>query len=251
MTYHIDFSTRSCGVYFDHDEETGATKRHNADGSITAGKNTNRQAARLYGNSRTVRHKSNETMNKKHPALIVGYNKDTTRADNDFYATDPKSVEQAYPLLLQCGLGHKVWECACGKGHIAKVLKAKGHEVKCTDLIYYGYGEVQDFLFTQDKWDGDILTNPPFKLAREFVERALMLIDNGRRVFMFLKIQFLEGLARRELFNICPPVNVLVYSGRQFCAKDGDFSKPRVSMLTFAWFVFQKGYKGPTTIKWI
>lgn len=38
MTYHIDFGISSCGVYFDHDEETGATKRHNADGSITAGR---------------------------------------------------------------------------------------------------------------------------------------------------------------------------------------------------------------------
>lgn len=182
---------------------------------------------------------------------IVGYNQDAVRAGNDFYATDPKSIVSAYPLLRQCGLGHKVWECACGMGHISEVLKAKGHEVKSTDAIDYGYGEVQDFLFAKDKWDGDILTNPPFSLAQQFVERALMLIDNGRRVFMFLRVQFLESKARHELFKMCPPTHVLVYVERQQCAPNGDFTKAKGSTLCFAWFVFQKGYKGPTIINWI
>lgn len=41
-------------------------------------------------------------------------------------------------------------------------------------------------------WDGDILTNPPYKYAKEFIEHAMTIIPDGRKVFMFLKLQFLE-----------------------------------------------------------
>lgn len=37
-------------------------------------------------------------------------------------------------------------------------------------------------------WDGDILTNPPYKYAKEFIEHAMTIIPDGRKVFMFLKL---------------------------------------------------------------
>ena len=46
----------------------------------------------------------------------------------------------------------------------------------------------------------DILTNPPYKLAKEFVEHALEVVEDGYYVVMFLKLTFLEGKARKELF---------------------------------------------------
>jgi chromosomal replication initiation ATPase DnaA len=33
---------------------------------------------------------------------------------------------------------------------------------------------------------GDIITNPPYSKAQEFVEQALKMIDEGRKVAMFL-----------------------------------------------------------------
>lgn len=54
-------------------------------------------------------------------------------------------------------------------------------------------------------WDGDILTNPPYKYEKEFIEHAMTIIPDGRKVFMFLKLQFLEGKARGELFKKYPP----------------------------------------------
>ena len=51
---------------------------------------------------------------------------------------------------------------------------------------------------TTEMWDGDILTNPPYKYAKEFIEHAMTIIPDGRKVFMFLKLQFLEGKARGE-----------------------------------------------------
>ena len=69
-----------------------------------------------------------------------------------------------------------IWEPACGEGHISKVLQAHGYEVISTDLIYRGFGDPEplDFLKeTLDDFEGDIITNPPYSMGLEFVQRAL------------------------------------------------------------------------------
>jgi hypothetical protein len=86
------------------------------------------------------------------------------------------------------------------------VLEAHGHIVRSTDLIDRGYGKGgQDFLNTPTTvWNGDIITNPPYKYAREFVEKALEIVAPGCKVAMFLKLTFLEGKGRRKLFHSSP-----------------------------------------------
>lgn len=86
--------------------------------------------------------------------------------------------------------------------------------------------------------------------AQEFVEHALELVPDGAKVAMFLKLQFLEGKARRELFKKCPPKTVYVSSSRLICAKNGEFDKVTSSAVAYCWYVWVKGYKGDTTIKW-
>ena len=125
------------------------------------------------------------------------------RQREDYYATDPIAAE------LLCNVEQfspVIWECACGEGHLAKVFEKKGYKVRSSDLIDRGYGEVFDFLSLENQqWDGDIITNPPYKYALEFIYKALQIIPAGRKVAMFLKVQFLEGKERRQLFNNCPP----------------------------------------------
>ncbi len=86
---------------------------------------------------------------------------------------------------------------------MAKKLVEYGYNVKATDLIDRGYGEGGvDFLACKDKFEGDILTNSPYKYATEFVLKALDLVPEGNKVFMFLKLTFLEGKKRYdELFS--------------------------------------------------
>lgn len=166
---------------------------------------------------------------------------------NDYYATDPKAVEL---LLEQEVFEHQIWEPACGEGHISDVLKRHGHSVYSTDLIDRGYGEGQhDFLQDDAVFFGDIITNPPYKYAREFVGRALELVKEGNKVAMFVKLTFLEGQARRELFRQCPPKTVYVSSARLECGKNGVFSG--MSAVAYCWIVWQKGHQGPTELKWI
>ena len=128
---------------------------------------------------------------------------ESDREDNDFYATEPRALEL---LLEQEIFDDFVWEPACGKGHLSKVLKKYGYIVKSTDLIDRGYGVGGvDFLSVTAPFNGDIITNPPYKYAQQFVEHALSLVPTGRRVAMFLKLTFLESKNRRGLFDTNPP----------------------------------------------
>jgi hypothetical protein len=194
--------------------------------------------------------------NKMKSGLMLGVNPNAERQVNDFYATDPKALETFLNKLKEDGIdiSHKIWECACGQGHLSEVLKKYGHEVKSTDLIDRGYGEGGiDFLehYFDDSFSGDILTNPPFKLAECFVERAFPLLEDSRMLFLFLKIQFLEGQRRKELFKKYPPKYVYVYSSRQLCCKDGEFEKYTATTQCYAWYVWQKGFRGETIVRWI
>lgn len=137
---------------------------------------------------------------------------DGEREENDYYATQPKAVE----LLMDLeSFDKNILESSCGEGHISEVLKSHGYNVFSRDLIDRGYGEVADFLSIDNtEWNGDIITNPPYKYAQEFVEKALQIIPEGRKVAMFLKVQFLEGKRRRKMFDIMPPKRVWVSSAR-------------------------------------
>ena len=170
------------------------------------------------------------------------------RETNDYYATEPKAVE----LLLELETFHpNVWECACGQGHISEVLKGSGYTVFSSDLIDRGYGKGNfDFLKCNKQFSGDIITNPPYKYAKEFVEHALEVVTEGHKVAMFLKVQFLEGKARKELFEKYPPKVIYVSSSRLVCAPNGDFENAPSSAVAYAWFIWEKGFKGDTIVRW-
>ena len=171
------------------------------------------------------------------------------RQRQDYYATEPKATE----LLLNVEkFNTNIWECACGEGHIAEVLVKHGYNVRATDLVDRGYGEIKDFLFwNNEDWKGDIITNPPYAMAQEFIEKALEIIPKNNKVAMFLKLQFLEGKKRKMLYRNSPPKVIYVSSSRLLCARNAEFDKTDGSAVAYAWFIWQKGYKGETIIKWI
>lgn len=177
------------------------------------------------------------------------------RQQHDYYATEPKAVEL---LLEQECFSPYVWECACGEGHISEVLKAHGYKVKSSDLYNRGYEgtETIDFLTVRKEdidhdFSRDIITNPPYKYAKEFVEKALEISMDSTKVAMFLKLTFLEGKARKKLFEIAPPKRIYVFSSRVKCAKNGEFENLGSSAVAYAWYVWEKGYKGDPVVKWI
>ena len=172
------------------------------------------------------------------------------RQTEDYYATDPIAIDclvnQEY-----IHLSDNVWEPCCGEGYLSKRLIEYNYNVKSSDLVDYGFGEVFNFLYCTKQFDGDIITNPPYKHALEMCQHALDLVTNGRLVCMFLKLQFLEGKERKKWFEKNPPKYVMVCSSRINCAKDGRFDIYGSSAVCYAWFVWQKGYIGDTIVKWI
>lgn len=177
------------------------------------------------------------------------------REKDDYYATDPNALRILLDKLENDGITlHKdIWECACGEGHLSKVLKSKNYNVYSTDLVNRGYeDEKMDFLkVNATEIDADILTNPPYKFAKEFVRKALEIQKDGYYTIMFLKIQFLEGQARQELFKKYPPKFIYVNSKRQLCAMNGEFEKYKATAICYCWFVWQKGYTGESIVRWI
>ena len=67
---------------------------------------------------------------------------------------------------------------------------------------------------------------------------------------MFLKLTFLEGKRRKQLFKTNPPIRVWVTSSRLKCALNGKFDEMTGSAASYAWYVWEKGYKGDPIIKW-
>lgn len=177
------------------------------------------------------------------------------RSSDDYYATDPEALKA---LLEVEEFSPYIWECACGGGHLSRVLIDNGYKVKSSDITYRGFEgtEIIDFLSIKNEdinkdYPRDIITNPPYKYAKEFVEQALKLSADGTKVAMFLKLTFLEGKARRALFKKYPPKVVYVFPYRVKCAPNGDFSVISSSAVAYTWFIWEKGFKGDPIIKWL
>lgn len=191
-------------------------------------------------------------MDKIFKSLGASNHTDNERERNDYYATDPVAIDE---LLKKETLNHNVWECACGGLHLANRLKELGYNVRTSDLIKRVDDdniEVLDFLSYQGKYEGDIVTNPPYILAKEFVLKALDIVSEGNKVVMFLKLLFLESQNRyEELFKLYPPKKIYVFSKRVRCQINGDFSKKDSSAICYAWYVWEKGYMGLPQVDWI
>ena len=178
------------------------------------------------------------------------------REENDYYATDPIAIDKLIDVeQLNC----TIWECACGENHLADRLRSRGFQVFASDIVKRkkDINQVQDFLKVGgvNSCCRDIVTNPPYKYAKEFVLKALEILAPGYKACMFLKLTFLEGKTRfKEIFKNNPPKVVYVFSERILCAKNAEFEKMKAgggSAVAYAWFVWEKGWNGKTTIEWI
>lgn len=172
------------------------------------------------------------------------------RAENDYYATDPVAIDR---LFEQYSFDKKIWECACGGNHLSNRISDYGHDVFATDIIdRNGVDEIVDFLQTEKEWEGDIITNPPYKYAQQFVEKGLSILKPNKKLALFLKLTFLEGQKRKEMFRKHPPKYVYVFSKRVQCAMNGDkemFKKS--SAACYAWFIWEKEFTGEPIIRWL
>jgi hypothetical protein len=172
------------------------------------------------------------------------------REKNDFYPTWPQATDA---LLRVEQFDGPIWECACGEGDMSRQLEAAGYEVVSTDLIDRSYGEPRvDFLMEYETRAPNIVTNPPFGLAKQFCSHALALTASRGKVAMFLRLAFLEGIDRGQWLPTTPLKRVLVMS-RRVPMQRGRLSQQGDGhgVMAFAWFVWDHAYWGEPTIGWL
>lgn len=165
----------------------------------------------------------------------------------DCYETPPEAVRALWKVEK---LPQYIWEPACGPGAIVKVLRAQGHTVHASDVVNYGWNhEIVDFLMmsSQNYCSHPIVTNPPYRLAQQFVEKALEL--KTPLIIMLLRLAFLESERRRRVLEFSGLARIHVFRNRLPMMHRKDWDGPKASSaIPFAWFVWERGYKGPTTI---
>lgn len=170
------------------------------------------------------------------------------RHPEDYYPTHPGATRA---LLSVERFEGPIWEPACGEGDMSRVLEAVGYEVISSDLIDRGYGEGgRDFLMEWSPVAPNIVTNPPFRWAIEFTDRALQLTTG--KVALFLRLAFLEGVERGQWFPGTPLARVWVMSRRVPMQRgklqeEGDGH----GVIAFAWFIWEHGHEGPPTLGWL
>jgi hypothetical protein len=138
-----------------------------------------------------------------------------------------------------------------------KALRAEGHDVLATDLVDYGTPEQDragiDFLIPGiaesvcPKWGRAIVTNPPYKNAVEFVERALSM---SGYVAMLLRLAFLESERRRGIIEDSCLARVHVFRNRlPMMHRHGWDGNKNSSATAFAWFVWDRSHRGPILLR--
>lgn len=191
---------------------------------------------------------------------LAGGNPENGRVENDYYATNPKAVEMLltnYPFDAST-----ILEPCVGEGHIVNAINnffANKREITGIDLVDRGYPNtiVADFLTykTDKKWEG-IISNPPYSLAMEFIEKGMELLEDNGQMAMFLKIQFLEGAKRKEFFEKYPPKYIYVFRNRMATWNNGQPVDPKTgkkwaTTMCHAWFIWEKGYEGEPIVRWL
>jgi hypothetical protein len=173
-----------------------------------------------------------------------------THAERGFDLYETPAVAVAALLRVE-RLHHRIWEPCAGRGAIVDVLRAHGHEVLAADLIDYGIpGQAhgRDFLLERRAPDGIecLVTNPPFKLAQQFVQHALTLCPT---VIMLLRLAFLESERRCSILENCGLARVHVFRKRLPMMHRANYAGPKAnSGMGFAWYRWESGHRGPATI---
>ena len=194
--------------------------------------------------------------NSVYKTLGASNHTEKERQSEDWYATDPIAIDLLCSVEKFDG---DIWENACGDGILSERLIQHGYNVYSTDLVDRGYdnnfiGEYDFLEWNDEPLAPNIVTNPPYSKSQEFIEHAMKILPGGGKLCLFLKLQFLEGKARKAMFQKYPPTTIYVSSSRILCAKNGEFEKMKAgggSAVAYGWYCWTVGVKRDPVIKWI
>lgn len=175
------------------------------------------------------------------------------RSDDDWYV-EPEWVSAR--LFEAEKFDGAVWDPACGSGRICESARAAGHAIHYSDIVDRGYRGgprpvaplfVFDFLEMDTRAD-NIVTNPPFDIAREFAEHACrLMLRKAAIVFPTARLnaaRWLQDLPLRRVWLLTPRPSMP--PGRVIQAGD----KPGGGKMDFCWLIFGPG-SGAPEIRWL
>lgn len=144
---------------------------------------------------------------------------------------------------------HWCWDPCAGRGAIAKVLRDAGHAAICSDIVERDFPLhfVRDFLAEAEAPAAQcVITNPPYRLAQQFVEHALDLVPV---VMMLLPLRFLASERRTGILEGGKLHRVHIFRNRLPMMHRDGWTGPRASSsIDFAWFVWRHDHAGPITV---
>ncbi|OGT54438.1 MAG: methyltransferase [Gammaproteobacteria bacterium RIFCSPHIGHO2_12_FULL_63_22] len=176
----------------------------------------------------------------------------------DHFPTPPWATRALCEHVIELR-GRTVWEPACGEGKMAAPLKEYALTVVASDVHHYGYGYVHDFLWVPQclTWDGKninsrpdwVITNPPFRLAEQFVKRGMEIANEG--VAVLVRSVFIESIGRYEnLFRHTPPAVMAQFVERVPMVK-GRLDRNASTATSYCWLVWRRGSSLPSRLQWI
>lgn len=183
-------------------------------------------------------------MNKQKGKNFSANNVSGKRKKSDFYET-PYSITRHLLNVEDFDYNLTICEPACGDGAIVKVLKEKTNNVIAYDIE-------KNFLSETKQYDY-IITNPPFSIAYEFIVKAKQV---AKKKFAFLlPLSYLHGKKRYDDIysdKDYPLKKVYVFTRYPMLGeKLREDGKYNTGMMVYAWFIFDKEYKGPSMLNWI
>jgi hypothetical protein len=176
---------------------------------------------------------------------------DHAARDLDAYFSPPEAVMSLLGIegdhLPNC-----IWEPAAGDGAIVRPFKDAGFKVVASDIADYGLEDCKsgvDYLKAQAiAGVGGIITNPPYKLAVDFAEKALREVPY---LALLLRTNFLESMARLAFFRQHQPARIWISSRRLPMMHRHGWSGPRAPSNTcFAWFVWDARSAQKRIVDW-
>jgi hypothetical protein len=167
----------------------------------------------------------------------------------DDFQTPPEALK---PLIWFLNKNWVIWECAEGKGNLSEELFKNGFSVIGSDknnknrfpaVNSLNIGDKSNYLrvFQKDflKWKPDkfdcIITNPPFSLKQQFLERCYTL---KKPFALLLPLTTFETSKRQELFKKYG-LQVIFFDKRiNFETPNGKKGKESSSWFATAWFTW-------------
>lgn len=186
---------------------------------------------------------------------IAGRKKDNIY---DFYETPKWATEKAVEAMMADGILNKydeIYETCSGAGAIVDVLQGYGFE----NLVY---SDIQDADYIKgirglDVWDikdnvcDVVFTNPPYNLMTKENMLEQFLRISRKKVILLLNIFYLSSGSRKEMLENSPLKHIYIHSDRITMYLYGEEKPKNGGTKMFAWYVWDKDYKGQPTISWI